>query len=179
MDFSSTEHLLSATQSKQDLYTAIVNGPFKEQLFVTSLGLGIVVLLLVNNKSGTLDRIALSSNDLAAGAIKMSAKPFHEIKIPLTYKKNILIKAIDTGKHQQTENWANMFSPELTPQEARFNQSGAGIDCSVAYPLLDNENTPIGVMIFSYFEPLGQITNEHLDFMQSYANIASRALSKG
>ena len=179
MDFSNTEQLLRATKSKQELYTEIVDGPFKEQLFVTSLGLGIVVLLLVNDKSGTLDRIALSSNDLAAGAIKMSAKPFHEIKIPLTYKKNILIKAIHTGKHQQTENWANMFSPELTAQEARFNQSGAGIDCSVVYPLHGNDSRPTGAMIFSYFEPLDHITKEHLDFMQSYANIASKALTKG
>lgn len=177
MDYTALKTKLSKASDTTEFYDAIVNMPFESKLQTTQLGLGIVVLLLANEPNGTLDRIALSNNELASGAIQMSAKPFHEIRIPLDYDKNILIQAIRTKKHQQTNDWQYMFIPELTPQEARFNQAGAGIDCSVIYPLICEESAkPLGAMIFSYFEPLSNIGKQHHDFMQQYTEIVSCAL---
>ncbi len=161
-----------------DLYNAVVNLPFGNVLHATTLGLGIVVLLLANEKLGTLDRIALSNTELAQGAVRMTSKPFHEIKIPLDYHENILVAALDTNLPQQTEDWATMFAPELSPKEARFNQAGAGIDCSIIYPLkTETTPAPFGAMIFSYFQPLQKIDDSHHAFMRDYSALAARALA--
>lgn len=177
MDYEALKAKLSQTTDKTELHEAIVNMPFENKLHTTQLGLGIVVLLLANEANGTLDRIALSNNELASGAIQMSAKPFHEIRIPLDYEKNILIQAIQTRSYQQTNDWQHMFVPELTPQEARFNQAGAGIDCSIIYPLLcEDTSTPLGALIYSYFEPLSNIGQNHHNFMEKYTQIVSCAL---
>jgi hypothetical protein len=173
------EAALRSAKTTKELYSAIVNAPFTDKASTTSLGLGIVVLLLVNKKTKTLDRIALSDTDLAAGAVRMSAKPFHEIKIPLSVKENILIQAIETGEPQQTDDWQYLFVPVLTPQEAKFNQFGAGIERSVVYPIITNRTKKArGAMIFSYFQLNNEITDEHTAFMQAVAGIAEQYLAK-
>lgn len=178
MDFLSITHSLDEPQSADALYRAIVNTPFTDKLGATKLGLGICVLLLVNNENGTLDRIALSETEMASGAVAYSAKPFHEIRIPLDYRENLLIKAVDKKEYQVTEDWAPMFVPELTPEEARFNQAGAGIACSVVYPLVPFEaKASLGAMIFSYYEPISSITSRHHRFMKTYTDTVASRLS--
>ncbi len=180
IDITTTKSLLQATSHTNELYKAIVNIPFDNRVQSTNLGLGIVVLLLSNPENKTLDRIALSDTELAAGAVKMSAKPFHEIKIPLDQKSNILIQAIQSQRYTKTTDWATMFTPVLTAQEARFNQAGAGIDCSVVYPLLvqnATDSSAIGAMIYSYFEPLNHISKAHHEFMESYTTIVAAFLA--
>lgn len=177
MSPSTYEEALQHAKNHQELYSAIVNAPFKDKAYTTSLGLGIVVLLLKNTKTRTLDRIALSDTELAAGAVKMSAKPFHEIKIPLKAKDNMLIAVMQSKEPQATEDWQFLFTPVLTPQEARFNQFGAGIEYSVAYPLLSEDGkTSIGAMIFSYFEHNSTLSADHQLFMQATTEIAARYL---
>jgi hypothetical protein len=179
MDPAAYEESLKRVRSREELHSTIVNAPFTDKAHTTSLGLGIIVLLLVNEDQKTLDRIALSDTDLAAGAVKMSAKPFHEIKIPLSSTENILIKAIKTKEPQATEDWQFLFTPVLTPQEARFNQFGAGIEYSVAYPLLaESGKRGIGAMIFSYFEHNSTLSADHQMFMQSIAETAAKYLNK-
>lgn len=173
------ENLKIALHNAKDgtqLLDVIVNAPFYDKAQTTRLGLGIVVLLLVNKTTQTIDRIALSRTEHADGAVNFSAKPFKEIKIPLDYGKNIIAKAVATGKHQVTDDWQYMFIPALTPQEARFNQAGAGIGCSVVYPLNDVKDG--GGMIFSYYEPLESINSSHHDFMKAYAELVADSLSR-
>lgn len=179
MNPAAYEEALQQVQGRKELYNTIVNAPFADKAHTTSLGLGIIVLLLANSKQQTLDRIALSDTDLAAGAVKMSAKPFHEIKIPLSATHNILIQAMETKEPKATDDWQYLFTPVLTPQEARFNQFGAGIEYSVAYPLLSGKDkNSIGAMIFSYFEHNSTLSADHQMFMQSVADLAARFLSK-
>ena len=171
MDFISITHSLDEADTTDSLHSAIVNTPFSDKLRATELGLGIVVLLLCNKDDGTLDRIALSDTERADQAVEISAKPFHEIRIPSDYQKNILIKSIDAKEPRFTQDWAHMFTPVLTDEEARFNQAGAGIACSAIYPLVPFGATDaIGALIFSYFEPLQSLTNVHRDFMKLYAD---------
>lgn len=156
------------------LFQAIVDMPFQSRLSATKLGLGIVVLLLSDYEQKVLRRIALSNTEMASGAVAISSKPFHEILIPLDYSENLLIRALQTGEHQQTEDWAGLFVPDLSPEDARFNQAGAGVACSVVYPLKSSgENEPFGAMIFSYYEPLDEIRQAHHAFMQSYTDSAT------
>lgn len=177
MDFLEVTHSLDESRTSEKLLKAIVNTPFTNKLHATELGLGIVVLLLVNHENGTLDRIALSDTDRAEDAQKISAKPFHEIKIPLDYKDNALIAVIDTHQPQFTEDWAAMFVPGLTAEEARFNQAGAGIACSALYPIIPfGHEKACGALIFSYFEPLENLTEQHRAFMKAYSDTVAAKL---
>lgn len=168
---------LAATTNRADLYAAIVNAPYTDKVFTTQLGLGICVLLLKNTETNTLDRIALSDTELANGAVRMSAKPFHEIKIPLDAHDNFLIKTIASNTPQLTNDWYYLFTPVLTAQEARFNQYGAGIEFSATYPLYNTQKQEvIGAMIFSYFSQADEDMTTQREFMQSITMVAANYL---
>lgn len=158
---------------QQSLYQEIVNAPFANKYKVTSLDLGIVVLLLVNPETQTIDRIALSNTEHAKGALRMSEKKFHEIKIPLKNKTNIIPIAINGGKPQHTDDWYFLFTPELNAKSARFNQTGAGIACSFVYPF---DALHGGALIFSYFQPFMKITPAHKRFMSQHTKWTNQLL---
>lgn len=170
------ELLFQSAPSIDDLYTRIVNTPFDDKLHSTKMGLGIVVLLLVNETTQTIDRIALSNTELADGAVQMSAKPFHDIKVPMHHADNLLSKTVDTRTPHETDDWKFLFIPELTPEEARLNQAGAGIACSITYPLIGSSGEAFGAMIFSYYEPLTKITGSQHVYMNEYTSIVSDQL---
>lgn len=165
---------LDSSQNGSKLFKTIVNAPFKDRRHSALLGLGIVVLLLVDKKSRTIDRIALSDTELAQGAVDVSVKHFKDIKIPLNYKGNFIAEAIRSGRYQQTSDWQYLFSPALKPEEARINQAGAGIGCSFVYPLKSARDG--GAMIFSFFIPLDKIEAVHRDFMYRYSKLVTKIL---
>lgn len=158
----------------ENLYQTIVDAPFIDKLKAVQLDLGIVVLLIANKQTNTIDRIALSNTELAKGAVKVSKKPFHEIKIPLDNDKNIIAKSIRENKQYQTSDWKALFIPELTPDEARLNQASAGIGCSVVSPFITNDT--IGAVIYSFFQPAERITNTHYTFIDKYTKIIRHKL---
>lgn len=169
---------LSALQSRNpdEIYQAIVDLPFDDKQNALNLDLGIVVLLLVNQAAGTIDRIALSDTVMAQGAVEMSSKPFKKIRIPLGHPDNIIAHAIETGRVQQTEDWRDLFAPDLTPQQARLNQSGAGIESSLVTKLKVDDG---GALIFSFFQPLANLhKDQHYDFAKQYSNLVSRVLNR-
>lgn len=177
MNYSSIKRSLDEVEDTAELFQAIVDTPFGDKLHATTLGLGIVVLLLADYETNSLRRIALSNTEMASGAVKYSVKPFHKIIIPLDYTDNLLVKAIATRLVQQTEDWSVLFNPDLTPEEARFNQAGAGIACSIVYPLhTDIASPPLGAMIYSYFEPLDNIGDPHHRFMTMYSSTVAEKL---
>ncbi len=157
---------LEATKTKPQLFDAIVNAPFRDKVHATMIDLGIIVLLLVDPKKKTIDRIALSKTEPAEGAERMSIKPFHHIKIPLGHPDNSIAKAIASGKLQKTEDWHDLFVPALGPEAARFNQAGAGIESSFVMPLSGPDLQ--GALIFSFYQPLQNIGAEHQAFIKFY-----------
>lgn len=165
--------LLQSVKTRQELLTAIVNAPFHDLRETTHLDLGIIVLLLVDAKEGTIDRIALSQTPAAEGAVKMSEKPFADIKIPLNHPSNIIAQAITTDVPQATGDWKHLFTPALPPQAARFNQAGAGIECSYVYPLQAGDG---GALIYSFFQPGQNLGLAHRTFMSAYAKMVTAAL---
>jgi hypothetical protein len=169
------EQLTAAADNDRALLDAIVNAPFHDQLRAVEMGLGIIVLLLNNPETNTIDRVALSTTDSAQGAVRMSAKPFHDIRIPADHPHNIIVRTIQENEPQLTADWKYLFVPELSPREARMNQAGAGIEASVVYPLVYQ---PGGALIFSYFEPPHKIGPEQHEFMQHYQGIVSEHLSQ-
>jgi hypothetical protein len=175
-DYPAIEKALLVTDTDTELFTVIVNTPFTYKVKTTFLGLGILVLLLANKNNGTIDRIALSNNELAEGTKYMSVKKFEDIRIPLDYTRNIIAKAIKTGKWQSTTDWRYLFEPELSPEEARLNQAGGGIACSVVYPLIGARDG--GAMIFSYYKRANEIGDDQHEFMQKYSSLAAQSLSR-
>lgn len=175
--YQKLQDLLGRAKNDQQLFNTVVNAPFSDKKRTTLLGLGIVVLLLVNKKERTIERIALSDTDLAKGTVMMSVKPFHEIKIPLGYRGNFIAEAIRSGRYQQTSDWQYLFAPALTPEEARLNQAGGGIGCSFVFPLIDARDG--AALIFSYYITLDKITREHHDFMNTYSKLAANSLKIG
>src|SRR5205809_2346388 len=97
---SELKQALNSTKDDTQLFKNIVNAPFNNRKHAALLGLGIVVLLLVNKSSRVVDRVALSDTELAQGAVKVSVKPFKDIKIPLVYKGNFIAEAIRSGRYQ-------------------------------------------------------------------------------
>ncbi len=173
--FARIKKMLGAAQTDAEVFEAIVNAPFHDKVRTTRLDLGIIVLLQVNERDQTIDRIALSDTEPAAGAVKMSEKPFKEIRIPLHYPGNMIAKAIDTGEAQRITDWKFLFVPGLSPGAARFNQAGAGIEFSCVLPLKARSG---GALIFSFFQDSKNIGPRHEDFMQTYSKLADKTLSR-
>lgn len=167
------KNLLGAAKGDQELLEAIVNAPFHDKIRVTDLDLGIIVLLQVNKSSGTIDRVALSNTEQAHGAVKMSEKPFKEIKIPLGYEGNLIAKAISSGEMQCVTDWQYLFVPALSPRAARFNQAGAGIEFSCVYPLKSRGG---GALIFSFYQVGTSIKNRHYTFAAKYTKLVDKFL---
>lgn len=173
---SKIRSLLKGAKTDKRLYDAIVNAPFQDKLKMTMLDLGIIVLLIVNKKTGVIDRVALSDTEPAKGAVQISEKPFNDIKIPMDYSGNIISRAVKFNRPYETADWRYLFAPALSPESARFNQAGAGIGCSVVYPLKEARKNG-GAMIFSFYAPLPSIGPRHKSFMEIYSKVANDVLS--
>jgi hypothetical protein len=156
------------------LATTIVNAPFKYRADMVLMGIGIIVLLIADKKCGQIRRVALSKTDMADGTERISAKPFKDIKVPIDDPENIVAQVIRTGEPQMTDDWKYLFTPALTPDEARLNQAGGGIACSYAYPL--NFQGEKGAIIFSFFKGLEQIAKPERNFMAAYSKLISENL---
>lgn len=172
--FEQLKKILDGAKNDPQLFRAIVNAPFHDRRRSTLMGLGIVVLLLVDREKKVIRRVALSDTEPAQGAVDYSVKPFKDIVIPLGFTRNFIAAAIKSGQYQQTSDWQYLFAPDLSADEARLNQAGAGIGCSFVYPLKDARDG--GALIFSYYLMLDKIQHQHRDFMYRYAKLVSAAL---
>jgi hypothetical protein len=174
--YGKLKELLAQADSDKKLFETIVNAPFHDRRETTFLGLGILVFMIVNERTGMIDRIALSETEFAAGAVEHSAKPFKEIKIPVDNKDNIIAKAIRENKPQLSADWSLFFVPALAPKDARFNQAGAGIGCSIVYPLQGGEIK--GAITYSFYLYPDDIEVKQQSFMRDYSNMVSDELKK-
>jgi hypothetical protein len=173
--YQQLEKRLNSFTGLKDLYSKIVNVPFQDRLLTSHVDLGVLVLLQVNEKTKTIDRIALSDTDFAKKAVQVSAKDFRKIKIPLNQPDNIIALSIKINEFKITDDWTCMFNPILTPEQARLNQANAGIECSLVYPLLSGKG---GALIYSFYQPQSKITDEHLDFVSTYSMIVDDAINE-
>lgn len=165
---------LANVKSDEALFEAIVNAPFHHRLESTLLGLGIIVFMLVDEQTGTIDRIALSQTEQAAEAVKYSVKPFREIKIPMDHQDNIIAKAIREQQPQQSADWQYFFIPALTSEEAHINQAGAGVGYSVVHPFHVGERR--GAITYSYYLYPEDMGAPQEKFMHTYSNMVREAL---
>jgi hypothetical protein len=174
--FESLADELAGIKGIKELYQRIVDLPFEDRRRATMLSMEHMILVLVNKKTQTIDRIALSDTESARRAVFYSVLPFEAIKIPLSNKENYLGIAIRTHQVMATSDWKDTFTPVLTPDQARMNQAGAGAGCTIVYPL---EGVGDGAAFaFSFYEPLTKISKHHHDFMREYTKVAAHELKK-
>lgn len=167
---------LQSASDLETLYIAIVNAPFNDKKMYVPMGLALMVLVLVNKKTNTLDRISLSNTESAHGAVDYSVKPFKDINVPLSADDNLYVSVAEHGKWRQTDDWKDTFTPILSAEEARFNQAGAAVGSTVVYPLTAGDK---GALSFSYFKPLSEINEVQHEFMNKYTTLVDEALKRG
>jgi hypothetical protein len=172
--YQQLDGLLAAPMAQRALFQTIVNSPFTQRMEMAHLSLGIIVLLLVDKADKQIHRVALSSTEMAAGTQHVSVKRFEDIKIPLKQPDNIIAEAIRKQEPQRTVDWQYLFTPALTADEARLNQAGGAIACSVVYPLHDVGDG--AAMIFSYYQYPEHIGMLQETFMKCYSALAARHL---
>ncbi|HSX36815.1 MAG TPA: hypothetical protein VLG13_01700 [Patescibacteria group bacterium] len=176
LDYVQLGRVLQAARSDTELFKQIVNAPFEYNKVETAfLFLGIMVLLLVNKQTGQIDRVALSNTELAKNTTEVSYVPFEAIKIPVDHPENIISRAIQTGKPQETVDWKDLFVPALTEEQARINQAGGGIAYSGVQPLKARDG---GAMIFSFYQYPDNISKPQHEFMERYAALVTEALRR-
>ena len=174
-NFNRFEEELLVSKDNHDLMALIVNAPFAFDKVATALiFLGIVVFLLVSDDTQTIDRLSLTTNEFAQATLNVTSKKFEDIKIPTNDPKNIIAEAIRKQIVTKTGDWASLFTPELTPDQARINQASAGIAYSSVYPLIGVKNG--GALIFSFYQYPEKIGPNQVDFMEQYASLVSKVL---
>lgn len=173
IDLQDLKKQLAQATNDQELFARIVDAPFDYKVETAFLFLGIIVLLLVNKDTGTIDRIALSDTDLAKNTTDVSVIPFKEIKINVDHVENIIAQAINSGEPRDTTDWKYLFIPALTPDQARINQASAGIAYSAVYPIKARDG---GALIFSYYQYEQDIGPAQRTFMKAYAALVTAAL---
>jgi hypothetical protein len=174
IQYEMLKKLLKGAKTDRELFEKIVNAPYGYPVETAHLFLGIIVLLQVNKKDGTIDRIALSDTELAKNTTDVSVVPFKSIKVPLDYPENIISTAVKTNEPQDTTDWKFLFQPALTAQQARINQASGGIAYSAVYPLVSRNG---GALIFSYYQYQGKIGQLQEEFMNRYSSLVDEALA--
>lgn len=166
--------VLAGCGNQNSLFQTIVNAPFTHRVEMTHLSLGIIVLLLADKQEGQIHRVALSSTEMAVGTQDVSVKRFEDIKIPLHHSSNIIAEVIRTQQPQRTVDWQYLFTPALSPEEARLNQAGGAIACSVVYPLQGVGDG--GALIYSYYQYPEYIGAPQETFMANYTALVADRL---
>ena len=175
IDYQQLSQILNATKNDKELFYQIVNAPFKYQVEMAFLFLGIIAFLLIDEKTGIIQRLALSETDLADDVAKVSKLPFKDIVIKITDSENLIVKAIKSGKCQGTSDWQELLRPAFSPEQARINQAGGGIAYTAVYPLQARNK---GALTFNYFQYENEIGEQQNNFMERYAAIVDEALSR-
>lgn len=112
------------------------------------LGFQAGVLSLIDDKTGTLKRVAVSHTPAGLIGIRMLPVPYKAIGIPLDYYDNIIIRAIHEKKPQVTKRMYDLFTPRLQAALVDRLQRLMNIKTSFIYPIFSKDKV-IGAMIFS------------------------------
>jgi len=163
------ERILLESLDFEDVIGTIVSA-ILTKLGYMQLGYRIAVLTLINKKKGVLERVSLSETSEAKKTLKASPKKFENIEIPLDFKDNASIKAINSGHMQIVTDFKYILCPELSIEEARQVQKAAGIKTSVVIPMKVRGEI-IGTMIFSMIKEKEKITENEKELLKYFEKI--------
>ncbi len=141
-----------------------------------NLGFMVGVLALVDTERDILKRVAMSQT--REGKKAMSILPIHytKIEIPLNYKGNLMVKAVEEGRVQITTNLFDVFTPVFNEDLSREIQATVRVKTSFIYPVVAR-GKKIGAMIFSTDKLPFQISDYDKETMQALVDVVGIALN--
>jgi len=145
------------------------------QLGYLQYGYHVIVLTLLDKDKGELRRIAISQTEAARKFLEASPIPFKDIIIPLTDRKNLLVRAIEENKLQVTERVADVLSPAIGKEWVDNFQQKLGVKTSLVYPV-GSKNKILGAMIFSVTKNKDLISEEEWIILESFVGAVGVAL---
>ena len=140
---------------------------------VNELSFKAVAILLLDQKDGTLLRLAISKTDpIMQAEAKFNRELFGE-KIPLSQDANLIVKAVKTKHMQITHGLNNTLIPYFSDEESKTIAEIIGINASFIYPLVPRDEI-IGAMLISINdkEGLSQFKNDLIDRLAGVIGVA-------
>ena len=168
------QKIILGTPDFTDVVSKVVNSILTE-LGYLQLGYRILVLTLLDKKTNTIKRIAISRTPEATKAQEVSPISFERIEIPLSADDNFLVRCLKDKKIYATNSWPDIFRPVLSDESALHNQESAGIKTSMLYPIIVNDES-IGVMIFSMVKNEDQVSVEEKFLIERFTDIVGLAV---
>ncbi len=168
------EKIILDTLDFKEVVQKIANSILIE-LGYLKLGHRIVVLALVDEKTGLLNRVSISQTEEAKQALAASPIPFHEITIPLSQEDNFSIKALKQNQPFITHDWFDILNPAYSKSDAQKIQEIVGIKTSMVYPISYHGKTR-GVIIFSMVKSEDEVSEDEKDLIKGYTDIVGIAV---
>ena len=139
------------------------------------LGFEIGVLALIDERTQSLKRVAMSRTPVGLETQKFLPIPYRQVAIPLTHKENLLVQSLDEGKMKITHDMFEIFKPTLDKYTSLRIQQTIGIKTSLVYPL-SVRGKKIGVMIFSIRREERELSVYQLDMIEKLVDAMGIAL---
>ncbi|MFC1711705.1 sensor histidine kinase [Patescibacteria group bacterium] len=158
----------------EKLSTEVVNVVLQE-LDYMNMGYRICVLTLIDKKERIVRRVSFSPTPEALEILKSAKVRFHEIKIPLKEKENLLVKVINEQKVYVTHDLSDVFYPEKTREVWRSLQQKVGIKTSLVFPLIIRGES-LGAMIFSLSKTEKKISDYEKAILEGFTDAVAVSL---
>lgn len=139
------------------------------------LGFATGVLVLYEDKSKTLRRVAASDTREAKNAIKALSIPFAEIRISLDDPNNLMSRAIRERRNFVTSNVYDVFTPVLSHDESIRLQKIMSTLSTIIYPIYAAD-VPLGVFIASSKKEADKLTDYEKRIIDIFVDGAGIAL---
>jgi len=174
LSLSKLEKVILYTLDYNHLIQKVVDSMF-EELGYLDLGYRIIVLSLVDEKRGVLQRVSVSQTEEANRAVAGLPVSFKTISISLHNRKNYCIRTMKEKKPLVTHHWHHILSPPLTSIQADDLQKKIEIKTSLTYPLIVREKA-IGMMIFSMIKSDKEVSKNERELLQRFVDIVALAV---
>lgn len=133
------------------------------------------VLVLLDENTGVLKRVAMSRTPLGLKTHEYLPIPYTQISIPLTEDKNLLVQVLKEGKMKITHSLYDVFRPVLDEVTSKKIQSTIGIKTSLIYPV-SIKGKRIGAMIVSFSREEKDISSYELEMIEKLIDSMGIAL---
>ena len=163
---------LAHAQTKSELLFLSVNAPLSDKKLISMLDIGMIELFIKDEN--ILSSIAVSDTQSVREASKVRAGRTKSLKIPMRYTENSVVESIVKNRPQTIDDWSCLYSPILSSEASRLKQTASSIECSIIVPLKIDSG---GAMVFSFIQPLSNITKAHKEFTCKYSQIVSELYS--
>ena len=177
LDIDYIELAVQINQARaKDIYSAIVNEPFKNKVAMARLFLGFICIFIVDEKDNAIWLKGVSDTE----EYRLAVKQF-EFK-PTSYrldfnknKDNTIVQTIIQAKPQRTLDWAALNRGQTPTDTVRLNQASSGIASTMLYPL---SSVVRGALMYNYYQYPEKIGPLQQTFMEDYTKLVSACLAE-